>query len=88
MKKEKVLYICDNNHIPLLECSEWYEAFKSALSKDENINMEKRKIETPYAIIDFVYRKPLFTWKYDFVLNADKKDDDAKLFAIGIGKDY
>lgn len=60
MKKEKVLYICDNNHIPLLECSEWYEAFKSALSKDENINMEKRKIETPYAIIDFVYRKPLF----------------------------
>ncbi len=86
MKKEKVLYICDNNHIPLLECSEWYEAFKSALS--ENIGRERSKIETPYAIIDFVYRKPLFTCKYDFVLNADKKDDDTKLFAIGIGKDY
>lgn len=37
--------------------------------------MDKNKIETPYAIIDFV-------------LNADKQGDDAKLFAIGIGKDY
>lgn len=88
MNKKRILYICDNNHIPSLECSEWYKAFKSALPKGKNINMEKRKIETPYAIIDFVYRRPLFTWKYDFVLNADKKDDDAILFAIGIGGNY
>ena len=50
--------------------------------------MEKNKIETPYAIIEFVHRKPLFTWKYDIVLKADKQDDDAILFAVGIGKDY
>ena len=86
MKKEKVLYICGNNHIPLLECSEWYRAFQNASLED--VSMEKNKIETPYVIIDFTYSRPLFTWKYDFVLNADKKDDDAKLFAIGIGKDY
>ena len=86
MKKEKVLYICSNNHIPSLECSDWYKAFQSTLLKD--VNMKKNKIETPYAIIDFVYRRPLFTWKYDFVFNADKQGDDAKLFAIALGNDY
>lgn len=88
MKKEKVLYICGNNHIPLLECSEWYEVFKSSFADAENVNLEKYIIETLYAIIHFVYKRPLFTWKYDFILNADRKDDDVKLFAIGIGKNY
>ena len=43
-------------------------------------------IETPYAIINFVYRKPLFALKYDRGLNADKQGDDALLFAKAIGK--
>ncbi len=50
--------------------------------------MDKNKIETPYAIIEFVRRKPLFTKKYDLVLKADIQNDNAILFAIGIGKDY
>ena len=87
MKKDKVIYICGNNHIPGLECHEWYKAFQN--TPLNGVSNEKYKIETPYATIDFVYRKSLFTWKkYDFVLNADKQGDDAKLFAIGIGKDY
>ena len=88
MEKERILYICGGKYLPSRECFEWYESFKSALSKDENINMEKNKIETPYAIIEFVHRKPLSTKKYDIVLKANKQDDDAKLFALGIGKDY
>lgn len=36
----------------------------------------------------FVRRKPLFTRKYDLVLNANKQDDNVTLFAIGMGKDY
>lgn len=86
MKKDKVLYICSRKYKPSVECSEWYESFTSALSKD--VTMENNRIETPYAIIDFVLRKPLFTYKYDFVFSDNKEDDDVLLFAIGIGKDY
>lgn len=88
MNKEKVLYIYGDGKYFESNILDWYESFKSTLSEDENINMEKNKIESPYAIIEFVHRKPLFTWKYDIVLKADKQDDDAILFAVGIGKDY
>ena len=87
MVKEKILYICSGKYFESY-ILDWYESFKKALSKGENINMEKNKIETPYAIIEFVHRKPLFTRKYDIVLKANKQDDDAKLFALAIGKDY
>ena len=50
--------------------------------------MEKNKIETPFAIIKIVRRSPVFTGRYDFVLKSSRQDDDAKLFALGIGKDY
>lgn len=50
--------------------------------------MEKNKIEIPYAVIDFVRRRPLFTRKYDIVFKSSRQDDDAKLFAVGIGKNY
>ncbi len=88
MKKEKILYIYSDKKYFESNIIDWYETFKSTLSEDENINRDKNKIETSYAIIDFVRRKPLFTKKNDFVLNADRQDDDAKLFALGIGKDY
>ncbi len=88
MKKEKILYIYSDKKYFESNIIDWYETFKSTLSEDENINRDKNKIETSYAIIDFVRRKPLFTKKYDFVLNADRQDDAAKLFALGIGKDY
>lgn len=88
MKKEKILYIYSDKKYFESNIIDWYETFKSTLSEDEDINRDKNKIETSYAIIDFVRRKPLFTKKYDFVLNADRQDDDAKLFALGIGKDY
>lgn len=87
MNKEKVLYIYSGKYFES-SVFDWYETFKNACKKGENINMEKNKIETPYAIIEFVRRKTLFTKGYNFVLNADKQDDDAKLFALGIGKDY
>lgn len=85
MGKSSILYICGKKFSPILECFEWYEVFKNTLEK---VKMEKNKIETPFAVIEIVCRKPLFAGKYDYVLNADKQDDDAKLFAIGIGKDY
>lgn len=87
MKKDRVLYIC-RKYLQSRECSEWYKTFKSALLHEETINMEKNSIETPYVIIHFVSRRPLFTAKYDIVLKSSKQDDDAKLFALGIGKDY
>ncbi len=87
MKKDRVLYIC-RTCLPLRECSEWYETFKSTLLQGEIINMEKNSIETPYTIIDFVHRRPLFTGKYDIVLKSSRQDDAAKLFALGIGKPY
>lgn len=88
MNKEKVLYIYNDKKYFELNIINWYETFKSTLSEEENINRDKNRIETPYVIIDFVCRKPLFTKKYDIVFNADKQDDDAKLFALGIGKNY
>lgn len=86
MNKEKVLYIYSEKYFES-NILDWYETFKSTLS-EENINRDKNKIEPPYVIIDFVRRKPLFTKKYDIVLNADKQDDNAKLFALGIGRNY
>lgn len=87
MQKEKVLYIYSGKYFES-NIFDWYETFKSTLSEEEKISRDKNKIETPYVIIDFVSRKPLFTKKYDIVLNADKQDDDAKLFALGIGRNY
>ena len=85
-KKIKILYVCSNNNIPGLKCLDWYKTLKNVLKN--GVSMEKNMIETPYAIIDFVYRKPLFTLKYDRVLNADKHGNDALLLAMATGKDY
>ena len=82
-KKLKILYVCSNGNIPGLKCSDWYKALKNVLPS--GVSMEKCMIETPYANIDFVYRKPLFSLKYDYILNADKLGDDALLFAMAIG---
>lgn len=87
MNKEKVLYIYSGKYSES-NMLDWYETFKGACKRSEHVNMEKNIIETPYAIIEFVRRKPLFTRGYDFVWNADRQEDDAKLFAVGIGKDY
>lgn len=83
-KKTKILYVCSNNNIPGLQCLDWYKALKNALPN--GVSMEKNMIETPHAIIDFVYRKPLFALKYDCVLNADRQGDDALLLARAIGE--
>lgn len=85
-KKTKILYVCDNNNIPGLQCLNWYKSLKNALPS--GVSRKEYMIETPYAIIDFVYRKPLFALKYGYVLNADKQGDDALLWALAIGKDY
>lgn len=86
MKKSSILYICGKKFSPMVECFEWYEVFRNSLK--DKVNMEKNKIDTPYAIIEIVRRSPLFTGKFDFVLKSSRQDDDAKLFALGIGKDY
>ena len=83
-KKTKILYVCGNYNIPGLKCSDWYKTLKNVLKS--GVSMEKNMIETPHAIIDFVYRKPLFALKYDCVLNADKFGDDALLLARAIGE--
>lgn len=85
-KNTKILYVCGNNNIPGLKCLDWYKTLKNVLKS--GVSMEKYMLETPYAIIDFVYRKPLFALKYDYVLNADRHGDDALLFAMAIGEDY
>ena len=85
-KKKKILYVCGNNNIPGLKCLDWYKKLRDALPN--GVSRKKYIIETPYAIIDFVYRKPLFTLKYDRVFNADKHGNDALLFAMAIGEDY
>lgn len=86
MKKNSILYICGKKLSPIVECFEWYEVFKNILKN--KVNMENNKIDTPYAIIEIVRRSPLFTGKYDIVLKSSRQDDDVKLFALGIGKDY
>ncbi len=88
MKKEKILYIYGDGKYFESNILDWYETFRNALLGDENIIRDKNKIETPYAIIDFVRRKPLLIKKYTFVLNADIQNDNAILFAVGIGKNY
>lgn len=85
-KKKKILYVCDNNNIPGLQCLDWYKTLKNALPG--GVSRKRYMIETPYAIINFVYRKPLFALKYDHILNIDKQGDDALLFAMAIGEDY
>ena len=87
--KEKILYICNNKNISFLqECFGWYECLKSALKGEVKVKAKNDGIETPYAVIDFVRRKPLFTSKYDYVFSSQKQEKDALLFALAIGKDY
>ena len=53
--------------------------------------LEERRIETPYAIIDFVFSKPIYTSGYKFVFDLQKdldaEEQNERLLRLAIGED-
>lgn len=88
-RRTKVMVVCNDINKQRDECLEWNGVLEEHLGKKAKCLMEERRIETPYAIIDFVFQKPLYTSGYKVVLdlqrdlNSEEKNEELLRIAIG-----
>lgn len=84
-RRTKILMICGDIDKTKDECLEWANVLDEHLGKKAKANIEARRIETPFTIIDFVWQKPVFTSGYRVVLNVE--EDDEKVLRLAIGEE-
>lgn len=88
-RRTKVMVVCNDINKQRDECLEWNGVLEEHLGKKAKCLMEERRIETPYAIIDFVFQNPLYTSGYKVVLdlqkdlNSEEKNEELLRIAIG-----
>lgn len=83
-RRTKILIICGNMDKERDEYLEWSCVLDEHLGKKTKGFLAERRIETPYAIIDFVALKPIHTGGYQLVLNAG--EDEEKVLSLAIGE--
>lgn len=88
-RRTKIMIVCNDIDKQRDEYLEWYGVLDEHLGKKAKGFLEERRIETPYAIIDFVFQKPLYTSGYKSVLdlqndlNSEEKNEELLRIAIG-----
>ena len=89
-KRTKIMVICNDIDKQRDEYLEWYGVLDEHLGKKAKGFLEERRIETPYAIIDFVFLKPMYTSGYKFVFNLQEdlntEEQNEKLLRLAIGE--
>lgn len=89
-RRTKIMIICNDIDKQRDECLEWHGVLNEHLGKKAKCNIEERRIETPYVIIDFVLLKPIFTSGYKFVLDLQKdlstEEQNENLLRLAIGE--
>lgn len=83
-KRAKVLAVCGTFDKELEECLEWYGVLKDELDKGVKCNIEIRRVETLFCIMDFVVTKPIFCKEYQYIL--PETCDSEEILAIAIGE--
>lgn len=90
-RRIKIMIICDGMEKQRDEYLEWCGVLDEHLSKKAKCFTEEKRIETPYAIIDFVYSKPLYTSGYKVIFNVldnkDSEDQNEKILRLAIGEE-
>lgn len=84
MRRTKILVICGNYDRTLAECLEWQQVLKDEIGKGVKCNVEARRVETPFCIMDFVKEKPMFCKEYRYIL--PETCDSETVLAIAIGE--
>lgn len=83
MRRTKLLLICEDIEKERDECLEWTSVLQEHLGKNIKCFIEERRIETPYAIIDFVWNNPLIKSGYEIILHSGENDEKVLRVAIG-----
>lgn len=68
------------------KCIEWCDILQKHLDKKVKCIIEERRVETPFAIIDFAYVQSIYGAKgYAVILKSE--EDDEKVLRLAIGKE-
>lgn len=90
-RRTKIMIVCNDIDKQRDEYYEWYGVLDLHLGKETKGYLEERRIETPYAIIDFVFLKPLYTSGYKFVFDLQKdlstEEQNEKVLRLAIGEE-
>lgn len=84
-RRTKILMICGDINKTRDACIEWANVLDEHLGKKTKSDIEARRIETPFTIIDFVWQKPVFTSGYKVILNVE--EDNEKVLGLAIGEE-
>lgn len=82
-RRIKILVVCGSNDNVLGECLEWQRVLKDECKKSVKCDIEARRIETPYCIMDFVTTKPIFYKEYTYILPETCNSEEVLAIAIG-----
>ena len=83
-RRTKIMIICGSLDKERDEYLEWAGVLEEYLGKRAKCFTSERRIETPYAIIDFVHEKPLFRGGYNVVLHIE--EDNEKILSLALGE--
>lgn len=88
-RKVKVMIVCNDINSQRDAFLEWNSVLEEHLGNKSKCLIEERRIETPYAIIDFVFQK-LYTSRYKVVLDLQKdlnsEGENEELLRMAIGE--
>ena len=85
-RRTKFLMICTDIDKTRDECLEWYGVLKEHLGDKVKSIIEERRIETPFAIIDFAYVESIYGARgYSIILKLE--EDDEKVLRLAIGEE-
>lgn len=90
-RRTKIMVVCNDIEKQRDECLDWYGVLDEHLGKKAKCFLEECRIETPYAIIDFVFLKPTYTSGYKFVFDLQKdldtEEQNEELLRLAIGEE-
>ena len=86
-RRTKIMVICGSIDKERAEYLEWTCVLDEHLGKKAKGFLAERRIETPYAIIDFVALQPAYTSGYKIVLKPEEDDERILRLATGTGEE-
>lgn len=84
-RRTKIMVICGDIDKKRAEYLEWMCVLDEHLGKKAKGFLAERRIETPYAIIDFVALQPTYTSGYKIVLKSG--EDDERILRLATGEE-
>lgn len=82
MRRTKILVITD--HIDQ-RAKEWYNVIRDEMENGmkKKVKLEGNRVHTPYAIMDCVLQRPIYTGGYSYILPDTINSEDVLDIAVG-----